>query len=472
MILLKNKRLLRLNLMEYTMKYRYEIFLLLILFFILSIGSVNAGTSSWSERYTISNEGDDDAYRARVVCDSQNNFHVVWKEKSDILNAGSDWDLFYRYRSSDGTWSEQSLITSDFDSDAICLSIAIDNIDTLHLAWKDTSNVSHADSDSDIFYCCKPYGSTWSEPVLVSNQSTGECSCPEIVVDNQKTLHLTYADSSYDLDQDPDADIMYTSKPENGSWEKSILVSTSSNINSFGPHIAVDYKKNVHIVWYEKEDQALDFDVYYATKNNNSMNWSNPILLSSTLEGNSVDPWVESDTKNTIHVIWMDNTNLDDLGADYDVFYRYKKVGEMWSPVECISEQSISNCKWLGMAIDTNDTIYAAWSDETNVQNNGNDYDIILSYKTKNDDWSDLILVTNQSDYESNWPRFTIDEKGIIHMTWWDRTPERWITYYQQGRIHESHQKMTNESPLSFFVSTLFLVVAFSFIAKKKKNKR
>lgn len=442
----------------------------MILTFCFTVTSV-ASKISWSEFYTLSNEGNDDAYRARVVCDSQNNFHVVWKEKSNILNAGIDWDLFYKYRTVNGTWSEIALITTDFASDAICLSLSIDSMDTLHLAWKDTSNVSNAGIDSDIFYMYKAYGTDWSEPVLISNQSMGECSCPEIIADNKNTIHLTYADTSYDIDQDSDADIMYTSRTINGSWKKSVLVNTMSTMTSFGPHLTVDNKKNVHIVWYEKDEQDHDLDVYYATKKNNSTIWSESILLSSTLSGSSVDPWIESDSKNTVHVIWMDNTNIDDLGADYDVFYRYKLINESWSPVECISQHSISNCKWLGMTIDDNDVLYAAWSDETDIKNNGNDYDIVMAYKPLHDDWSDLILVTNNSSYESNWPRFTVDETKVIHMTWWDRTPERWITYYQQGRIEINNQKGTNETSSPLFISTLITLIASIFILKKYKKK-
>ena len=456
----------------FTMNSKNHIIIVIIITFCFTATS-EASKSSWSEFYTLSNEGNDDAYRARVVCDSQNNFHVVWKEKSNVLNAGSDWDLFYKYRMHHGEWSELTLITTEFDSDAICLSVAIDSMDTLHLAWKDTSNVSNAGIDSDIFYTYKPYGTDWSDPILISNLSTGECSCPEIIADNKNTIHLTYADTSYDIDQDSDADIMYTSKTMNGTWKKSVLVNKMSTKTSFGPHLGVDSKKNVHIVWYEKDEQNLDFDVFYATKNNNSTIWSESILLSSTLTGSSVDPWIETDLKNTVHLIWMDNTNIDNLGADYDIYYRYKRVNESWSPVECISQNSISNCKWLGMTIDDNDVLYAAWSDETEIKNNGNDYDILMTYKSVNNDWSELILVTNKSSYESNWPRFTVDKTGVIHMTWWDRTPERWITYYQQGQIEINNQKVTTDSSSPLFISTLLTMIASLFILKKfKKNKR
>ena len=125
------------------------------------------------------------------------------------------------------------------------------------------------------------------------------------------------------------------------------------------------------------------------------------------------------------------------------------------------------------MTIDDNDVLYAAWSDETEIKNNGNDYDILMTYKSVNNDWSELILVTNKSSYESNWPRFTVDKTGVIHMTWWDRTPERWITYYQQGQIEINNQKVTTDSSSPLFISTLLTMIASLFILKKfKKNKR
>jgi len=113
----------------------------------------------------------------------------------------------------------------------------------------------------------------------------------------------------------------------------------------------------------------------------NGENWSDSIRISSNCSGNSVDPTILCDSYNNINIVWNDNTDLFNNGGDYDIFYRTYYQEKGWGSIEIVSLNSQSNCKWPFMYINKTDVIYIAWSDPSLIEGSGSDYDIILTFK-------------------------------------------------------------------------------------------
>lgn len=427
---------------------------------------------SWDNTIILSNDSKTFSYRANIVVDSFDTIHVVWKDKSDILNAGKDWDLFYKYKTKNGNWSDTLLVTTNSINDSNCLSLAIDKKNTLHLVWKDKTDMLNAGSDWDIFYKTKPLNEAWSSTHLISVNSTDHCSCPKITIDYLDVIHIIWADSSMYIDNNSDTDIMYVYKQKDASWSKEQLISTNSNNDTIDPAIIVDKENTVHVVWYESvvtENQ----DIIYTFKKQ-QQDWSLPVDVSTNCTGISSDPSLAVDTQNNLHLVWMDTTPLFDNGYDYDVFYRLKPSNSSsWNEIELISDESNSNCKWPFMIIDQNDAIYVTWADQTPYDNDGTgDYDIVIK-RCINSTWSKLFLITDESRYDSNWPRCIVDSSEIMHMTWWDEQPGRYITYYDYGSVNDftinTNDKEDN-IPSVWLGYIVICLLLFSLYKKRRKD--
>ncbi len=423
---------------------------------------------NWSPSTVLSSESNLYSYRGNIVIDSLQTLHFVWKDKSSILNSSSDWDLFYKYKKQNNTWSTTELITPLSINDSNCLSLEIDSNDTLHLAYKDQTDILNAGSDWDIFYKSKPFNLNWTQPVLISDLSTEVCTCPSITIDKDDTIHITWADTTDIYNSDKDSDIYYKKKIINQNWTDSELISKNSTNTSIDPDIAVDDYLTVHIVWYEKING--NFEILYTYQLNNH-EWSEFEIVSTNCTDVSSDPTIAIDEKNNLHLIWVDKTNLFDNGVDYDIFYRFKPFGKNWETIEVLSINSISKCRWPFMIIDDNDIIHVAWADQTPYDNKQGDHDIVyLSKKADSSSWGSMDLVSTDSKYDSNWPQLIVDGNNTVHMTWWDEKPDEWITYYSYG--NQEIVKDDIDAPSISFLYGVMLVLCIFLIRKKRKIKR
>ena len=448
-----------------------KITVIIIFFFIFSINisPVISGYVEWSAATVFSSESSSDAYRQCVAIDKNDVFHVAWKDKSDIQSAGTDWDIFYKNLIKDTGWSPIELVTGTEFNDSICLSMAVDSNQTVHIAWKEQTRFDRVSSDWDIFYTYKTIYNNWSNPTLISLNSDYVCSCPTIAVDEKDTVHLSWADTSPLLGSGTDSDIYYTHKKINKDWNNIELVTDNSDNDTFDPFLTVDTEFNVHIVWYESISPTGKSDIIYKKKALDG-EWMENEIVSTNCVDSSLDPSIVVDLKQNIHVVWNDNTHLFDNGADYDIFYRVKDPNNGWLPIELISATSRSNCKWPFIVIDKSNTVYVAWSDQTNYDDNGNDYDIVFTLKqdTKKP-WEEIQIVSENSKENSNWPRFAIDSENGIHMTWWDETSTHWAIYYNHGKITNPSSNNRESSFLS--ITSIIFIVALAVICIMVKKR-
>ena len=399
------------------LKTRKIFFLLLVVVITSLIGITCLGDNVWSDPEIMSFESAGFSYRASLAIGMNDTVHIAWKDKTDYNGSGDDWDVFYRYKPINGSWSLIEVVSTENTSECSCLSLTVDYNDTVHIVWAAKTDDINSLVDK-IYYRCKTRNGIWGKVSCVSNESIHDCTCPSIGVDNKGIVYVAWPDRTNYNNSGDDYDIFYKYKAENGYWSALEVVSAESTSQSLAASIDID-------------------------------------------------------RKDTIHVIWNDRTDFNDSGKDYDIVYKFKTKDGIWSDTEIISKESKSNCKWPSLTVDSKNKVHVAWADQTNYQNSGTDYDIFYKSKTENGHWSALEVVSAESTSDSNWPSFDIDSNGIVHMSWWDDTNGNWITYYKmrsstEDNLDDNGQKLTDNTPGFEVIIAVFAILLFLYAKNKK----
>jgi len=400
-------------------------------FFYILISVIHPIAAEWSNPVVVSTESNKSAYRAILGIDNDDTLHIAWKDNSNYSNAGDDWDIFYKFKPADGSWTKTEVVSVESTNDSNCLFMSVDKNKTVHVVWKDQTDIDNAGDDFDIFYKYKPFNGNWSKIQLVSVNSTKNSGCPCSVIDKNGNLHVVWSDC-IDCEASSNEWNVYYSRLNDDNFSFPELVSAESTAESFEPVIAVDSKLNIHVVWYEKSNYGNsgdDFDIFYKYKPFNG-NWSETQVVSKESTGSSTIPALTVDSDDVLHLVWVDTTNINNAGSDGDIFYKNKSLDKDWSELQVVSTESNTFGHWPSITTDLNDTVHVVWKDKIVTNNSFRYDDIFYKYKPKNGEWSNLELVSKNSKKESNWGSIVTDSKGGVHVTWWDDFDGRWVMYY------------------------------------------
>ncbi len=172
---------------------------------------LDSATDSWSVTEVLSIVGSDAKDHPSIAVDSYDNIHITWSDAADYLGAGaSDSDIFYKYKhQATADWSSTELVSPLSDSASIKPCIAVDSSGSAHIVYVDYSDILEAGSDGDIFYNFKdPISGLWSTTQLISSESTSYSYEPAISVGNGGLIHVVWYDYTT-LDAEVDYDIFY-----------------------------------------------------------------------------------------------------------------------------------------------------------------------------------------------------------------------------------------------------------------------
>ena len=342
--------------------------------------------SGWSNIEVVSTESIKDSWLPSLTVDSTGTVHVTWEDWTDIAGSGNDWDIFYKCKPSNGSWTTTDVVSTESTSDSSVSSLAVDSAGTVHVTWIDYTNYNGAGSDVDIFYKCKPNGGSWTTTEVVSTESNMDSWNPSLAVDSTGTVHVTWEDLADIAGSGDDWDIFYKCKPSSGNWSTAELVSTESIFESWFSSLAVDSNGILHVTWQDWTDitgSGNDWDIFYKCKPSNG-SWITTDVVSTESNMDSYRPSLAIDSNGTIHVTWEDCTNIAGQGNDLDIFYKCKPSDGNWSITEIVSTES-TFISWLAtIDIDITKRVNVAWVDATNIDNSGNlnnDLDIFYKYK-------------------------------------------------------------------------------------------
>jgi len=371
----------------------------------------------WSDTKVVSTESTGMAYNPSVAIDSNENVHVVWRDATDYLGSGTDYDIFYKYWDySFQNWSTTELVSTESTGFSSIPSIVIDSAENIHIVWSDKS-----DGDYDIRYRC--WNSTikdWEASANIT-ETNEDCSNPSLAVDSQFNLHITYEDFATANSQIRYVVFNSTTKVvSSNQW-----VSVGCIDDSFHSSIVLDSQENALIVWSDRSDYhscGTDVDIFYTWANAKDDIVTSASVISTESTGGSYEPSIALDSSGYVHIVWKDETDYLGSGTDWDIFYRTLdwSTREM-SDLEIIPSSGDSRIP--SIAIDNQRTVFIFWSDNDDIASCGTDYDIFYRYcSDSTHSWSPRFVLSTESTANSFCPVIALDNLSNIFAVWQDDT--------------------------------------------------
>jgi hypothetical protein len=161
--------------------------------------------SIWSDIQIISEPIED---QNKNIADSENpdivvkngKIYVVWQDKNNTNNAGTDFDVFYRTNLTGLGWEDVQIISEPVPGQNVNIgsnsfypwvSLAVEN-DNIYVVWNDGNDTNGAGMNLDVSYRCNLSGSGWGEIEVISEPIPGQDNhiwdaySAEIAVENTK----------------------------------------------------------------------------------------------------------------------------------------------------------------------------------------------------------------------------------------------------------------------------------------------
>lgn len=341
---------------------------------------------TWSTTNVISTESNTDSYSPGAAFDSLGNLYVIWSDSTDYDGNGVDTDIVYKtFNDKTQTWSDTEVISTESTSSSSRPIITMDNSDSIHVIWADYTDYLGSGVSWDIFYKQLDNSTqSWSTTSVVSTESTDSAVFPDAAIDSNGNFYVVWHDYTDFGDSGIDIDIFLkrlSSRSE--EWGLTEVVSTESIDDSYQPSITVDVNDNIHLAWWDYSDfggAGNDDDIFYKEWISSSQSWTTTRLVSYESTKNSRDPQIISDSEG-VHIVWTDNTALN--GADdtnLDIFYEYRALdATYWSSSTHVNTINSGMSTYPSLLIDNFQFLHMTWSDNTDYDNSGTDYDIFYS---------------------------------------------------------------------------------------------
>ncbi|MCK5560045.1 MAG: hypothetical protein KAJ51_05605, partial [Thermoplasmata archaeon] len=280
-----------------------------------------------------------------------------------------------------------------------------------------------------------------SEPFLKDDWNTFDSTNTRIAVEGGKIYVVWEDETPYQgcggdddiffryFDGDQWSDIQVISEPVFGEDE--------NDAGSYNPDIAVENGK-IYVVWHDMNDTygvAGDRDIFFKC-NLTGTNWEPVQVISEpTLSGNAVNtgqsynPSIAVENGN-IYIAWDDDTDYDNSGIDWDVFYRCNRSAPGWEDIQVISEPVPGDLlndgasEYADIAVE-NGKIYVVWEDSNDTYLANIDDDIFFKCNLTGSNWETVQVIsepqpiTDQNDLASNDPVIAV-ENGNIYVAWQD----------------------------------------------------
>ncbi|MHA1301724.1 MAG: hypothetical protein ACTSO9_20075 [Candidatus Helarchaeota archaeon] len=317
--------------------------------------------------------------------------------------------------------------------------VAVDVFGNIHVVWRDLTDYGGSGTDYDIFYKFWNVTSrTWSGKIsatdIVSTESSGTSTCPDIAVDIFGNVHVVWYDNTNYGGSGGDLDIFYKFwNATSGAWNMTEVISTESFSSSYYPSIAVDNSGNVHVAWRDYTDYGgagSDSDIFYKFWNVTSGVWSGYInatdVVSTESTGDSFEPSLAVDSSGNVHIAWYDITDYNGAGIDWDIFYKFwNATSGAWNMTEVVSTESTGNSRTPSLAVDGSGNVHIAWSDTTDYSDAGSDSDIFYKFwNVTSGIWNGYVnatdVVSGDNTGNSQSPSLAVDDSGNVHVAWHD----------------------------------------------------
>ena len=270
----------------------------------------------------------------------------------------------------------------------------------VYVTWHDDTPAG----DRDIFFAASNNnGTSFGNPINLSN-NTGFSVVPQIAAIGNN-VYVTWHDDT----PAGNFDILFASSNNNGtSFGTPINLSNNAG-NSVNQQIATS-GNNVYVTWHD-DTPAGNRDIFFVASNNNGTSFGTPINLSNNA-GVSSFPQIAT-SGNNVYVTWHDNTpagNRDILFASSN-----NNGTSLGTPINLSNNNGNSELPQIA-AIGNN--VYVTWNDDTPAGN----FDILFAVSNNNGtSFGNPINLSNNAGFSFNQEIAAIGNN--VYVTWQDNTP-------------------------------------------------
>ncbi len=245
--------------------------------------------------------------------------------------------------------------------------------------------------------------------------TAGDSELPAIAIDSSDTLHVVWADYS------PGNDEIYYKRSTDGgtTWSAAKRLTWTSG-KSYLPAIATDSSNTLHVVW--QDDTPGTFAIYYKRSTDGGITWSPSQRLTWT-SGTSGSPAICVDSSDNLHMVSYDTTP-----GNSEIYYgKSTDGGTTWPTGQRLTWNSgLSAGPAVG--VDSSDNLHVVWQDNTP----GN---MEIYHKMSADGgatWTTGKRLT-WIPGDSLGPAIAIDSSGNLHVVWFDGPPGGNQIYYKNS---------------------------------------
>jgi hypothetical protein len=204
--------------------------------------------ASWSAPVRLSSADEEhDMLYASIAVDPDNNPHVVW----NVALYDDDYagEIFYTHSSDGGrSWAGDRVISASI---AQRCHVPVIEISPAGEAWVIWTDGLFEQAARNVWCTHSTNYTNWSTPVSVSSSGVLYDRYPAMVIDDQSTVHLAYADNY----TPGDIRIMYTAWRA-GSWSTAVPVAQSATGNVSSPSLTSDAFGNLALLYRDDQGSA------------------------------------------------------------------------------------------------------------------------------------------------------------------------------------------------------------------------
>ena len=297
--------------------------------------------------------------------------HVVWKEKTNRVPSGGGWDIVYKKRYLNGSWTNMEVVSLESTGNCACPVAQVDTNGVVHVIWSDGTDYMNSGNDYDLFYKQRRTNGSWTKTEIITKESIYDCNSPSMIIDDTYTIHVVWEEIGTGYGTGDDYDIFYKKRVDNDVWTLPELVSKESTGDSAEPSMDMDVFGTIHVAWVDHtiyKGTRGNYNIFYSQKPANGT-WSVTDVVSKESKRDCNFPCLAVDFIGNVYFTWKDETNYSNSGKDADIFYKERFVNGTWTITELVSGESSDDSNWPWMVIDSNRLAHISWWD--NIENSG-----------------------------------------------------------------------------------------------------
>jgi hypothetical protein len=346
---------------------------------------------NYSEIKNLTQNEDDSVYPQ--ISSSSNSVYVVWQESVGNY-ASKNYDIFFM-KSNDGgdTFGDPVNLSnnSGFSEHPQIASVG----DNIYIAWVDDSS-----GERKVMFCKSPNsGKTFSEIIVVDQNTIGPHHTE--LAAKGKNVYIVWNG----FDTEINNKVLFSKSDDEGETFEELRDIGKADAETY-PKIAAN-ADGYYITWDKIKDKDTEILFIKGQEYNNTYNDTNPRRLNTQgIDGGESQVAAFADR---VLVSWTSNLPVD---KKYVYIKSSENNGNDFGSTILISSINSSNVE--NMII--NDTIYVAWQDDINGNQN-----IYLTTSKINETNEDMPVNVSDNTGVSECPSITVSRNGI-HMVWEDNT--------------------------------------------------